>query len=141
MTFEDSPELERQPSYYGMALDALTDNVWNEIALLYYGTVYDNYLPDQKDLYITAANAREHINEGFRLGSRYSVHSKLQPIYERGQGEVRDLVRFDFYVNSDNPRHNDPETAIGQEVVAAQNEFTDKVRQYLESNGLAIAIY
>jgi len=116
-----------------MDIDALTDDIWRDIMRLYYKAVYRDFIPDERNLYHTAVDAIQQINEGFRFGSRFSINSKLQPTSQDGK-----LLHFDFYVNAHEPEYNDPTTLQGQQVLAAHNKFIDSVSEYLTTNRLAV---
>lgn len=127
-----NPELgERLPQYFGLNIRLLNDDVFQQIVriYIYYRDVYPNY---PEDYIYVRANAFSDVHS-FRLGSRFTPHSKLtiEPDWNSAHSGVN---YFDFSVNADRGSVNDAEVAECRE------HFKSDVDALLLATNLAIPL-
>ena len=87
----------------GIPDDSFTDPVWHDVVRIYFQTTGYENVPTDRELefgfYHTAEDALTNV-DGYRFGSRLSMHSKLTLIGSRAVGSTS-LVGFDFNPNAD----------------------------------------
>ena len=128
MSIDKSEAGPQQPELLGMRLDTLTDSIWRDIIRIYYRTAYDNFPMENLKIYERSDTILDSLRNsnsvGFRFGSKFSVHSKLEVWHERD-----DKVRFSFYTNEDG--------LDDSEVQEVSGRFKGEIDDYLRTHNLA----
>jgi len=126
----NNPESNQELVHLGIAPEDLTDEMWRGLVKIYYDVTCDRKVDDtQLERYHYANEALDMPAGGLRYGSKFSMHSKLT--IELEQTPISPVLRFGFYVNSENPNHHDPTTKQGQEVVEVTETLKQKIDDYL----------
>lgn len=89
-----SPESLNPTEHYAVPFEAVDNDMWYDIIDIYFASAYKDREPDE-DTYLMMPVEKAFQFAGYRIGSRFSPHSKLQPEFVRGT----DGVTFSFHVN------------------------------------------
>lgn len=132
----DAGLLDKEPRpkpHFGLSPDQLTDGIWQGVVAIYYETFNEGHDPAHYGYGETAEQALDLAGwDGFRYGSCFSGDSKLKILRDTNRN-----VGFDFFVNSRNPAHRDPETEEGRKVEELRLVFQTRVDELLISCGVA----
>lgn len=129
-----TPETDTAPEHYGIPFNELNDDVWRTVLALYFSDATSKPLDPDDDLYYMFPVEEVTPGTQLRLGSRFSMHSKLQVVANGYNPDNIPLISFNFYVNDD----LDAKTA--QQAKEVQDLFKTDVDEYLQSTGHAVPI-
>lgn len=125
----------------GIAEADLTDDICSDIVAIYRQVAYGRervptvFMPNYFQMDV--ARMLKHAHTGFRLGSQYSIHSKLVPVWRNDPASNRYLLKFEFRVNEDIP---EGAHELRRRVDETRHEFDRQVAQYLLESGHGVTI-
>lgn len=95
----DNHETDQSPTHYGISFDSFDETVWRDVLAIYIHDVKGIQLDPDDDIFYMFPVEKALPGTGLRLGSRFSMHSKLEIQSIRQPSDDTQLIGFNFYLN------------------------------------------